>query len=183
MLSIQTTPAKLKTSYSRPPMRIDQGFSEMKILKTGTDHLSISSKAAKLHIDQSKAFAEANLKKITALTKEWAEQGKAQAMNYAAVKAQEGNQLAKIEKGVTIATMVRQKFAPRPPSSNIEYMPHSVDRVRIYVEPGQLNFTAPNARISVEVDSNAVNVDIPKWQVDTQLVQKNDISFTVHTHE
>ncbi|TSB48339.1 DUF6470 family protein [Alkalicoccobacillus porphyridii] len=181
-LFVQTTPAVLKTETSRPPMSINQEFVNMTITKTGSDFLSISSEAAKLFIDQSRAFEEANLKKITQLTKEWAQQGKAAAMNYAADKAHEGNQLARIERGITVASLTKQKLAPEVPASTIQYMPHSVDRVRIHVERGDLQVIAPDSKLHIEMNANSLDLRIPKWEVKTQVVQKPAISFTFEKH-
>ena len=180
-LTVHTTPAILQTETSRPPMTIKHDPAAVTMTKSGTDYLSISSVAAKLFIDQSKAFEEVNLKKITQLTKEWANQGKAAVMDYTATKAQEGNQLAKIERGATIASLMKQKNRPDAPASNITFMPSSIDRVRIHVQPGKLQLTAPDTKLHVNVDANALEISIPKWESRTRLAQKHSISFSVQT--
>ncbi|MDQ0206764.1 DUF6470 family protein [Alkalicoccobacillus murimartini] len=179
-LHIQSADAKLGTQSLRPPMKIDQGLAELSIVKTGTDQLSISQEAATLYIDQSKAFAEANLKKASQLSSDWAAKAKATAHEYVANKAEEGNQLAKIERGVTIPQLIKQKSSPPPPASNVQFMPRSIDRVRIHVERGGLSIQAPDAKVSVHVNSRPTNIEIPRWEVNHQLIQKPSISFSVH---
>ncbi|WYP25825.1 DUF6470 family protein [Alkalihalobacillus sp. FSL W8-0930] len=158
---IQTTDVKLQMKTSRPQMRIEQGSAEMKIHKNGSDTLEISQEAATLFIDQSKAFSEANLKPTTQLAADWAAKGQAAASEYVAEKAQEGKQLTRIERGVTFARLAEQQNVSPPPSSTIAYMPHSVDRVKIQVQPGKLNIQAPNSELSIQITPTPNKLDIP----------------------
>ncbi|MEY8752152.1 DUF6470 family protein [Alkalicoccobacillus gibsonii] len=178
-IQIQTTDAKLQMRTSRPSMKMEQGPADIKIHKSGSDTLEISQEAATLFIDQSKAFAEANLKPSTQLAADWAAKGQASASEYVAAKAQEGKQLTKIERGVTFARLAEQQNQPGPPSSTIAYMPHSIDRVKIQVQPGKLQIDAPNSELSFQVTPTPVKLDIPKWTITQQMIQKPSISFKV----
>ena len=178
---IHSTDAKIGMQSVRPPMNIDQGAADLSIRKSGSDYLSISQEAASLYIDQSKAFAEANLKSVTQLAADWAAKGRASVQQYAGSKAEEGNQLAKIERGVTVAQLAQQKSQQMPAMSNIAYMPHSIDRVSIQVQPGRLDIQAPTAKMEINATPHPVKIDIPKWNMNTYMMQKPSLSFSVET--
>ncbi|MFK3936004.1 DUF6470 family protein [Alkalihalobacillus sp. NPDC078783] len=178
-IQIQTNDAKLQMKTSRLAMKIEQGPADVKIHRNGSDTLKISQEAATLFIDQSKAFAEANLKPTTQLAADWAAKGQAVANEYVAAKSQEGKQLTRIERGVTFARLAQQQNVSPPPSSTLAYMPHSIDRVKIQVQPGKLQIKAPHSELSFQVTPKPVKIDIPKWTTTQQLVQKPAISFKV----
>ncbi|SDH64209.1 DUF6470 family protein [Alteribacillus bidgolensis] len=97
IVEITTTNAELGIKSSRPPFEISQPPADTEINQNLTDTVEISTKAAKVNIDQSEAFADANLISPLQKTKQFAQKANQTATEYTAKKAREGEQLKAIE--------------------------------------------------------------------------------------
>ncbi|HET7626966.1 MAG TPA: DUF6470 family protein [Bacillales bacterium] len=129
-IGLQTRVAKLNIRQSPADLRIRQPKAEMRI-----EHRS-----GKLDIDQSQAFAEANLKSVFAWGREYAKRGHQAVLEGIARRAAEGDRLMKIENGGNpIAAIAAENSAPPPARINIGWMPKSPFSVKFHYSPAELN--------------------------------------------
>ncbi|TYQ15017.1 UNVERIFIED_CONTAM: hypothetical protein Cloal_1418 [Acetivibrio alkalicellulosi] len=135
-IGIQTSPSKLEMESSMAKLEHKQNHAKMKI---ETD-------LPKVKIDQYEAFASAGLKNLLDLTKENAQIGHQQAMEYISKKASDGDQMAEIHLGGNpIAEFaLRDSYTER--EFNIDFIPKA--RPEITVEG--------DIRIELEGDVEAV---------------------------
>ncbi len=98
-LDIQSTDAYTGLRSERPPMRIRQQSADLHIHQEHVGLIEISKTASKLFIDQTEAFADANLKSPLRMASEFWNHSKSHVAEYLAKTAQQGNQMMKIENG------------------------------------------------------------------------------------
>ncbi|WP_017726242.1 DUF6470 family protein, partial [Halalkalibacterium ligniniphilum] len=138
----------------------------------------ISRRASKLYIDQTAAFADANLKTPLRMANDfWAKSE--QAVNeHIAKKRQQGDQMMKIENGFGAFAHIAKTDSEKPMrKAVIAYMPSSAFQVKFDYDPGELSFSVPDYHTDIRVTRNEPEIQIPKWQIDTYLRQKESISF------
>jgi hypothetical protein len=142
--------------------------------------IEISTAAAKLYIDQTEAFADANLKSPLRLGNEFASKALSQASEYVAKTAQQGEQLKRIENGNgAIAQIAKQNSEIASPEAVPGYMPRSMSRVKFDYQPSEVTVKAANKPVQINVNRRDPQIEIPKWQTDAYIQQKNQISFQV----
>lgn len=128
-IGLQTQNAKLRMNQQRADMTIRQPKAE----------LSIQTLPGKLDIDQSKAFAEANLKSVYQLIEDFARRGREAVMKGIARRARQGDRLMKIEnKGHPIADLGRINSSDPPLRFNIGWMPRSPFSVKFHYQPADV---------------------------------------------
>ncbi|ARK32096.1 DUF6470 family protein [Halalkalibacter krulwichiae] len=176
-IHIEQTAARIGLRSHRAEMKINQPAAEMSIQQT--HHiLKMNTTEAKMQIDQTEAFADANLKSVLRYSREQAASAVQIAQSYIAKTAQQGDQLMRIENGTGIIARQAKWNAERPPKqATIGYMPKSADRVRFDFQPSQLSITANERKPNITINRRDVQIDIPKWQTEAYLQQKNHISF------
>ncbi|MFC0559286.1 DUF6470 family protein [Halalkalibacter alkalisediminis] len=177
-LHIQQNDAKIGIRSSRPGPQIRQQGPDMQIRQNHHNLIEISTTASKMHIDQTEAFADANLKSPIRVASETAAKAMQQVSKFFAKTAQQGDQLMKIENGPgAIARMAKINSEPARVQVNIGYMPKSPDRVKFHFEPAQVNIRARVKDTEITVNRRAPQIEMPKWQSDVYIRQKNQISF------
>ncbi|SDH19564.1 hypothetical protein SAMN05192534_102134 [Alteribacillus persepolensis] len=91
MVEITMTHAKLGMNMSRPPLEIKQRPADIHIEQNFQHTVHISTESASVKIDQSEAFADANMIHPFDRLKQYAEKGKQAALEYAAKKRVKAN--------------------------------------------------------------------------------------------
>ncbi|WP_216830367.1 DUF6470 family protein [Alkalihalobacterium elongatum] len=176
-LQISSARAEIGMKTQKPPMRIQQGHADLRIDQQHNDILQISKRAAKLHIDQSQAFADANLKGISRYLGDIVQRGEQKANQYIARIAQQGDQLMKIENGQgAIQQIAKTNSQLQTYDFNLGTMPKPFS-VKVHYDSGETNIKVNRRDVNVQVNQSPTHVDIPKWQTDVYLKQKNSISF------
>lgn len=177
-LQIHSTDAKIGLSSSRPPMRIKQEQAGLDIKQKHVGMIEISKTASKLYIDQTEAFADANLKSPIRMANEFWQKSMGEALNYFAKKTVEGRQLMKIENGGGAITQIAKQNSERPlVKADIAYMPRSMSQVKFSYEPSKISLKAPYDEPNITVTRRPPQIDIPKWQTEAYIKQKNSIHF------
>ncbi|WP_227937251.1 DUF6470 family protein [Alkalihalobacillus deserti] len=177
-LNIQQTDARIGLSSSRPGPQIRQQAADMQIRQNHNNLIEISTTASKMHIDQTEAFADANLKSSLRVANEAAARALQQVSSFVAKTAQQGDQLMRIENGTgAITRIAKANSEPTPKQFNIGYMPKSADRVKFVFQPAQVNIKARTNETDIIVNRRAPQIEMPKWQSDVYIKQKNQISF------
>ncbi|WP_062050211.1 DUF6470 family protein [Bacillus sp. JCM 19034] len=177
-LHIDQTLAQTGLRSVQPPMQIKQHQADLQISQEHTNLVEISTTARRLYIDQTEAFADANLKTPLRLSNEFYQRIRGTVMNYVAKTAREGEQLKKIENGNHAITHIAAQRGSRPQKqANIAYMPNSMSKVSFDYQPSEVHIRARKSEANIHVTPQKPEIDIPKWGVDIYLQQKNQIAF------
>ncbi|MDG5786673.1 DUF6470 family protein [Evansella sp. AB-P1] len=179
-INIQTQTASTAIAYNRPPMSIQQRPADIHIEQELIGSFRISSTASKLYIDQTEAFADANLKTPLRLASEYTSSAQNAALQYIAKKARQGEQLKSIDNGVNaIPAIVRENSSRKPAQVELGTMPQNAFRVNIDYVPSTVEVDVDWPDPIIEVRKNDPDIHIPRWEANTYLEQKNWISFSV----
>ncbi|NEU30258.1 hypothetical protein GN156_05615 [bacterium LRH843] len=177
-IRIQSTDAQIGLRMNRPDMRIKQQNADLQIRQQHVGLIEISKTASKLHIDQTEAFADANLKSPLRMANEFWQKTTNEVMQYIAKTAQDGNQMLKIENGSGAIQRIAKANSERPPlQATFGYMPRSMSQVKFNYEPSKITMKAPYKEPDITVNLRPPQIEIPKWQTEAYMRQKNGISF------
>jgi len=164
-LGLRTIPDQLSIKQQRAIQRIEQKSAE----------IEIRTKSGRLTIDQSQAFAEANLKSIYELNKEFARRGKQKGLEGVARRAREGRELMSIEKKDN--PLVRQaveKSHPLPKRLGITWIP-SYGSVKFHYEPAEVEINVTTHKPVIETIPQKPVIRYTPGNVEVYVAQKNDL--------
>ncbi len=177
-LDIQKQDAYIGLRSNRPNIRIQQNQADMHIRQKHSGIIEISTTASQLFIDQTEAFADANLKSPLRVANEFWQKAQSTASQYVAQKAQEGEQLKHIENGQgAIAHIAKANSQLTKTEVGLGFMPTSMSQVKFDYQPSRVSLHAPYQEVEISVQKRPPQIDIPKWQVEAYVQQKNQISF------
>lgn len=142
-LGIQQRNATIEIKQSKAELNYNQPQPDMHIDKSG----------GKLEIDQTEAFADANLKHPFRNIKEWAQRAKQKILQGISEEANEGDRLMKIEglSNSAIPEIAKQESESPPKQFNIGFMPSSADKVKFHYEP---------SKIDIKINTREINYDV-----------------------
>ncbi|OLO38092.1 hypothetical protein BTR23_11895 [Alkalihalophilus pseudofirmus] len=176
-LEISTTRSEIGLQTERPQLQLRQRPADLQIQQQYLDNLQISKKASMLYIDQTEAFADANLKSVFRFTKEFSQKAHQKALSYIQKQARQGDQLMKIENGNgAIGHIVAQNSQRKPKDINYGTIPKPF-AVKINYDPGKTSIRVNRNTVDIQINRNEPQITIPKWQTQAYLKQKNSISF------
>ncbi|ADH98549.1 DUF6470 family protein [Salisediminibacterium selenitireducens] len=177
-IQIQTTRAETALQSHRPPMSIQQPKADMQIDNSLSGRFRMTQEYAEISIDQTEAFADADVKSILRRNDEWTSRAMQQAMTYTAKVARQGEQLKKIENpGDVIPQLARQNGERPPKSYNYGQVPSSTDKVRVSYAPGDIRIDLDWPDANIRVQRNDPVINIPRWETNVYLQQRNSIQF------
>lgn len=177
-IDITQTNAQIALRSERPPVQVKQHQADLQIRQQHSGVLQISKKASKLYIDQTEAFADANLKSPLRLAKEFTAGSRGKVAQYVAKTAQQGNQMMRIENGTEAIQRLAKVNSERPERQlTLAFMPKSMSKVRFRYQPSELTVNAPRREPDIRVTPRKPDIEIPKWQSEAYLKQNNQISF------
>ncbi|MBS4174162.1 DUF6470 family protein [Bacillus sp. FJAT-49736] len=162
-IEINTTPAQQSMEQPGPDLDIQQPPAELHIDRT----------PGQLTIDQSQARADMDLKSISQRWRDIAQKGHQDSLNGIARRAQEGNELMKIEnKGNTIVNISKRNSERPTYDINIGFIP-SAGSVKEHFEPAKvdiqwdlkkpINNSKPRKPI-IDYKPGNVNVSMKQYQ-------------------
>lgn len=180
-LSISTTDAQIGMRSYRPPVSISQRSADMTIQTENIlDTIRVSRTASQLFIDQTEAFADADVKSPLRRATEFAQGTTQKLYEYMAKKRQEGDQLMKIEHGTgQIARIAMERGKLFDFHFDYKQIPKGMDRVNIHFAPSELTYDVRPVQQSISVQKNDPDIEIKKWQTDVYLRQKESINIDV----
>lgn len=177
-ISIQKSDASIGLRSHKPSMQIRQQAADLQIRQDHAGFISISTTASKLHIDQTEAFADANLKSQLRFAKDYLSQSASVVSQFVAKTAQQGEQLKRIENGTgAIARIAKQNSVRPEPQVTLGFMPRSMSQVKFRYQPSDVRITAPHKEPDIKVTRREPQIEIPKWQTEAYVRQKNHIAF------
>lgn len=145
------------------------------IVKHTEPKVQIDSTLPKVHIDQSKAFADEGLKGIADFMQEAVDLGKKNAMEYTARKAQQGDTYAKIEnKGKPILDAIKEELTNFV-DYNVVAMPQHAPE--IYVEEGETNIQAIEGQVETFFNYTPIESTFIPPEIEIYMKQKGSVSI------
>lgn len=160
LIGIRTHPAVME--IHSPPPKVE--------METRAPELTIETQPVKVYIDQRECFKELGYKNISDLTREQAEAGYNQVMEYIADTAREGDRLAAIElKGNPIAYIAEDKLY-RLPTSKPMTLPVPEPKfevsgdLNIHYQPGKVVFSAAVNPVTYRVTPHYVEIFMRQYQ-------------------
>nr|WP_090891234.1 DUF6470 family protein [Evansella caseinilytica] len=179
-LNIQSQHAQIGLQQHQPEMSIKQRGADLRIDQELVGTLRISTTASRLYIDQSEAFADADLKGPLRRGKEWGTKGKQSVLEYIAKTARDGERLKKIENGTNVLSeLARESGQLKVKEAHFTMVPKDIFRVRFDYVPSDVRISVDWPDPQIEVRRNDPDIRIPKWQSKVYLQQKNWIAFSV----
>jgi hypothetical protein len=179
-IAISAVQAKTGIQQSRPYMSMRQPGPDMTIDQNVAGKLRISTTASRLYIDQTEAFADADVKSPLRRGKENAAKGNQKVMQFIAETMRHGEQLKKIENNTNaLASVAKQRSERAPKSYNFAAVPEHMGKVKINYTPSELQFDADLPHVAIHVKRNNPEIQVPRWETNVYLEQKNNIHFSV----
>lgn len=178
-IQMQSVHGKIGLQSNHPQMQVRQQNAVLTINQDHVGKLKISTRPSKLNIDQTEAFADANLKGPVRSSNEFIARTKSEVGQYIAKTNQQGDQLMKIENGgnaIPRIAKANSEFFPQR-DWNIGYMPRNAFRVKFNYQPSELSINVSSSQPEINVRRNDPNISIPKWQTDVYIRQKNNLTI------
>lgn len=181
-IQIKTNDIQMDYSIRPPQVNISQPEAEVSIQQPDAI-VDITSKLGQLHIDQSQAFAEAGLKPISQVNKEYVEKGRQAVLQMIAQKAQEGEQLmkgaGKGQRGAAIQQIAKQNDAVQPPKPvNVAFIP-SPGAVKMDYTPGEFDIEIEAQKPKIDVKVNKPQIDLTYGTVKGTMTQRPSVEVYV----
>lgn len=164
-IGLEITPPKMTIKQPKAIQNIEQRPAE----------IEIHSKHGKLYIDQSQAFAEANLKSIYQLNKEYAQRGIQKGLEGVARRAREGRELMSIEyKGKPLIRQAVEKSHPPPKRLGITWIP-SYGSVKFHYKPAKVDIKVTIHEPMIEAIPQKPMIQYTSGDVEVYVAQKNEL--------
>ncbi|MFN7252522.1 MAG: DUF6470 family protein [Anaerobacillus sp.] len=165
---------------NRPQMQINQRNAELSIHQ---DHstMSISTRASKLYIDQTEAFADAHLKGPLRSSNEFISKAEGKVAQYIAKTAQQGDMMMRIENGFGAIPRIAEINSELYPEKelNVGFLPRSTSQVKFNYVPSEVKIQVTSSMPEIHVRKNDPQISIPKWQSNAYVKQKNNLTMKV----
>jgi hypothetical protein len=179
MVQIATQRAITGISHQRPQISIRQRPADMEISQELNGSFRISTTASKLFIDQTEAFADANLKSPLRFASESSASSKQSVSQYIAKTARQGEQLKKIEHGANAIPAIAKQNGERPEVQvSLVSIPKDAFRVDFNYVPSEVKVDVNWPDPTIQIRKNDPEIHVPKWETNVYLQQKNSISIT-----
>lgn len=177
-LELHNTFAQLGVQKKNASIEIRQPKAELNYNQPQPS-MEIHKSASKLEIDQTEAFADANLKHPFRNIKEWAERAKQKILQSLAEKANEGDRLMKIEERSesVIPEIARQESETPPKQFNIGFMPSSTDKVKISYQPSEIKIKMNTEPMKFDVTTNGPVIKYHPGDFNIYLKQKASLNI------
>ncbi|MDQ0269091.1 DUF6470 family protein [Cytobacillus purgationiresistens] len=169
--------AQIGIQYDQPNMKIKQPQADLRIQQPAAE-VKISREASSLHIDQSEARADGDIKGTSRRVQEWAEKAKHTLTEGVARRVRQGDQMMKIENGGgAIPRIAKENGQPAPKSIGIGFIPKSHFRVQIDYDPGKVDIEVIPHEPIIDAQINKPIIDHENWKANIYLQQKESVSF------
>lgn len=178
-LEHSSTRAYIGLNANRPHLRIRQQQADLQIKQEHMANVKLEITHGELQIDQSAAFADADLKGILQRNREFIQKSKQIALENLAKASQEGDKLMRIEHGYQkIQKVSADKSELKHYETNIALVPKPF-QVKIDYQPGTVKVRAGEAPLQINATPHKPDIQFQKWQTDTYIRQKNSLNFRV----
>lgn len=177
-IQIQQTFASIGIDPGKPRQEIQQPRAELNLEQVPAQ-LEINRTPSRLEIDQSQAWEDAGLKKVSTVSREYADLGKQYALEGIARRAQEVDQIRSIEQGGNpIATIAYENMNPGRAEINVAFIP-SFGSVKIQFTPTQLDLQWTRGGVKLNPELKKPIHEYTPAKVEVYLKQKQSLSIEV----
>lgn len=175
-IRLQQAHAQIGLRISQPVQEIQQKPAELSI-KQESAKMTIENKPSQLIIDDEQFWNDLGFKSIPTLSQENAQHGRETVLDYIATKAQEGDQLAKIEnKSDAIVGFVTEKVLQPKEDFNIAFIP-SPGSVKIQFTPAELHINWKKGGADIQVTQNKVVHHYTPGKTEVYLQQRQQLQI------
>lgn len=166
-IGMRTNPANLMMEQPQAVMEIRQPPAEMQIERT----------PSRLTIDQTKAWEEMNLKSLQKLIEDFAQEGRTKGLEGIGRRAEEGDELMRIEQGGNPISAIAKRNSEKPqPSLNIGFIPSHFS-VKVNYTPSMLDIQLKQNRPEITVESKKPVVDYQPGNVDIYMEREPSLKI------
>lgn len=168
-IAINRTDAKLEIKQELPKVHMEQRPADV----------TIRTVPGKLTIDQTQAFADTNLMSIFEKNDRFSREGLQAVQEGTARRAREGKELMQIEHGGNvIAAQAKRNAHPPMKALGITFIPSNFS-VKLDYQPAEVQIDVTTHRPKIQAETNSPQFTYHPGDVETSLVQKNDLKITV----
>ncbi|WP_243356007.1 DUF6470 family protein [Bacillus litorisediminis] len=175
-IRIESQQAILGIRTKNATQEIKQPHADVQIIQPKAE-LSIETKKGQLTIDQTKAWEDMKLYSPLRSIEVSAQKGKQAWLEGIARRAQEGEQLMKIENGTNAITDIAyQKVKPETLNFNIGWIPSHFS-VKIHYEPGDVEIQAQPRKTEINVTPQKPIISYTSGDVTYHLEQRPELNI------
>lgn len=175
-IRITSSDAKIGLNIHQPIQKIQQPKADIQIYQPSAN-ITMNKRPSKLTIDQTRALADVGIKPTGVVVKEAANKGYQSFLQGLARRAQQGDQLMKIEKGGSPLASQAKVNGERPSKSfNVGFIP-SYNSVVIDYDPGELDIQVSRNKPIIDVRPNKPIHEYTPGTTDVYLAQKPTIDI------
>jgi hypothetical protein len=175
-IRLQQTYAHIGLRITQPIQEIQQKPAELSI-KQESAKMSIENKPSQLKLDDEQFWDDLGFKSIPTILQESAQNGRESVLEYIGTKAQEGDQLAKIEnKSDAIVGLITEKLLPQKADFNIGFIP-SPGSVKIQFTPAELHIDWKKGGADIQVTPNNVVHHYTPGKTEVYLQQRQQLQI------
>ncbi len=177
-IRLESTNAQIGLQIKNAVNHIEQPKAALSI-EQPTAELTIKTTRSKLTIDQTQARADVDLKSVFKRTEEYAQKGYQDLLEGIARRAQQGNELMKIEhKGNPIANQAIQNGHKPMKEFGLKFIP-SAGSVKLNYKPAQVEIDWKPQKPIIDVTVNKPIYNYEPGKVEAYLERKNDLKISV----
>lgn len=177
-IQINTTSAKLGINISKSQQQIHQPKAEVQIRQRNAE-ISMRTSAGTLEIDSSQARRDVGLIGPLESVRKNAQKGTQGVLKGIARRAQEGEQLMRIEnKGKPIQSIASNKIGETMKSLGLKFIP-SINSVKISYNPSKLNIDVQTHSPEINTTINKPIIENTPGQVSSYMLQYPSIEIDV----
>lgn len=119
MIKITSTPMEYKIEIERPRFQLKQSDNPEQRMHRKSAELNIDTSDIKVRLDTTEMRSSIGLKSAATILAEGAQRGLNSALEATAKYAQFGNQMAQINKGVTVSSIISQQMLRQPVTQTV----------------------------------------------------------------
>ncbi|MFD2442729.1 DUF6470 family protein [Bacillus sp. CGMCC 1.16607] len=175
-LEITNTNAILGLTQHRTKIEIKQPMAEVKMNQPQPE-VEMYTSNSKLEIDQTEAFADANLKTAFRNIEEWVARSKRKISQNIAEEVSEGNKLMSIEhqRETVIPQIAKQESETPPAEIDFGNMPKSANSIKFHYQPSEIKIKVNTENLKVDVKTHDPIIKFNPGDLQIYLKQKASI--------
>ncbi|NYF23923.1 DUF6470 family protein [Sporosarcina sp. JAI121] len=175
-LQVTTTKALLGLTTQKPTQEIEQPRATLDIQQPQAE-MTMQTRKSRLSIDTTQARADMDLKSSAQRTEEVAQYAQSEVSNGIARRAQDGNELMRIENGGSPIQTFAERALRQPYSSlNVKFIP-SYGSVKVSFEPGSVDIRVEPQKVINKSTANKPIHTYTPGKVTAELLQKPSIQI------
>jgi len=175
-IRIQSQMAQIQIQKTDAQQQISQPRAELKIQQPKAE-VSIRTTPGKLNIDQTQAWEDMNLMHISKRIEKYADDGKAAVLQGIARRAQQGDELMRIENGGNpLISQAIQNGHDQQKSLGIKFIPSHFS-VKTSYQPAEVNIDVQINRPIIEATPRKPQFEYQPGKVETSLKQRQDLEI------